>query len=103
MSSKHKPKSEIQAEETTPLSMLSLLPRPSNRLNQIALGNALPARIIPSRDLRVDLDTAVGRDEVLGDVVALVDRDAGVDDGVVFPVERGQRQLGEWRRYRGRV
>lgn len=65
--------------------MLSLLPRPPNRLHQIALSDTLSARIVPGCDLRVDLDTAVGRDEVFGDVVALVNRDAGVDDGVVFP------------------
>ena len=65
--------------------MLSLLPRPPNRLHQIALGDTLPARIIPSCDLRVDFDTAIGRDEVFRDVVSLVDRDARVDDGVVFP------------------
>ena len=74
------------------LSVLSLLPRPPNCLHQVALGNTLPARIVPSCDLRVDLDTAVGRDEVLGNIVSIVDRDARVDDGVVFPVEKYEHE-----------
>lgn len=66
--------------------MLRILPSPAHRILQIRLGDLLPARKVPRGDLGVDLDARVGRDEVLGYVVPLEDRDAGFDYRVVFPI-----------------
>lgn len=72
--------------------MISLLPGPADGLDQIRLSDLLPAAEVTRSDLCVDLDTRVGRDEMLGDIVSTEDGDTRVDDGVVFPVYLGDSE-----------
>lgn len=66
--------------------MLRLLPSTPNSLEKICLGDLLPAREVARSDLRVNLDARVWWNEVVGKVVPLEDRNAGLDNRVVFPV-----------------
>ena len=65
--------------------MFCLFPSPANRLHQILLSDLLTAGEVSRSDLCVDLDTRVGRDKVVGNVIALADGNPTVHDGVVFP------------------
>ena len=49
----------------TPSSMLRFLPSSPHSLHQICLRHLLPAREIPSCNLRIDLYSGVGRDEMI--------------------------------------
>lgn len=65
--------------------MLGLLPRPSDGLDQVRLGDLLTTGEVTRSDLGVDLDSRVWRDQVVWNVVSFENGDARVDDGVVFP------------------
>jgi hypothetical protein len=66
--------------------MLRLLPSSTNGLCQIFLGDRFATGKVSSRDLCVYFDTRVWWDEMVWDIVAFFNWDAGRDDGVVFPV-----------------
>jgi hypothetical protein len=45
--------------------MLHIIPGPSNRVDEISLGDLLPARKVSRGNLGIDLDLGIGREEVL--------------------------------------
>ena len=65
--------------------MLGLLPSSTDGLHEIGLCNLFTAREVPSSNLRVDLYARIRWKEMVWDIVSLVDGDARLDDGVVFP------------------
>jgi len=67
-------------------SVVRLLPTTTNRFRKITLCDLLAACEVTSSDLGVNLDAAVRWDEMVGDVVALVNWNAGLHDSVVLPV-----------------
>ena len=65
--------------------VLGLLPSPTNGLHEIGLCNLFTAREVSSSNLRVDLHARIRWEEMVWDIVSLVNGDARLDDGVVFP------------------
>ncbi len=80
--------------------MISLLPSTSNRLHEVLLRDLLATRKVASRNLRVYLYARVGRNEIVGKVVALENRNPGLHNGVVFPTIKFVSALRRWSKVR---
>ena len=65
--------------------MLGLLPSPTDSLHEVGLCDLFTAREVSSSNLRVDLYARIRWEEMVWDIVSLVNGDARLDDGVVFP------------------
>ena len=66
-------------------SVLGLLPSSTDGLHEIGLCDLFTACKVSSSNLRIDLHAGVRWEEMVWDIVSLVDGDARLDDGVVFP------------------